>query len=237
MPMNVSTIPCNIQSRILVYGSNPFTTCRPLSVAEEKRIDHIFRLADLVGPSDRFDEFALLAAKLSGGWLSSTHVRFQNVYEPSNDPQRMTTASQLCGESDPALPRCRAMVRELSAGDHALYDRAVARFEKSLAAARNDVTDEALAALRATSEARTRLNTFVRKCWVDRECMANETAKAQYASPKCKDGRIDLTPARRPRAKVYNHLYTVRECRQVRNRLLAKLKRHERLKEKGHNRD
>ncbi|EOD24429.1 hypothetical protein EMIHUDRAFT_238464 [Emiliania huxleyi CCMP1516] len=141
----------------------------------------LWRQADLVGPTERMAEFAVLAARLAGGWLSSTFAtqntfaRLAELSEPGEGEGegryrcrgrkvkgewvgveycRTPTASQarsggeaaemparddegvdrLCGEDDPALPACRAMVRRIAADDHWLHDAAVARFEATLAA-------------------------------------------------------------------------------------------------------
>lgn len=225
-PMNASNLPCNLQSLILIYGRNPYSTrtCHALSQEERKRVDDVLRIADLVGPMERFDEFAMLAARLAGGWMSSTHVRLQNTFVPSNDT-RFRDAAGLCRESDPELPRCRAMVRELAPGDHYLYDRAVALFDRSMEAARSDFGPEEIAAHHQAADARSSLTRWARQCWIRPSCMSNETERAVYESPKCGKGRVDVTPGRRAREKVYNYLGTARTCKRQAKRRDRRLKR------------
>lgn len=212
-PMNASTLPCDLQSLILIYGWNPYRTCHAFSEEERKRVDDILKLADLVGPMGRFDDFAMLAARLAGGWMSSTHIRLQNAHVPSSDPTRFRDAAGLCGESDPQLPRCRSLVRRLAPADHYLYDRAVALFDRSMEAARSDLGPEDVAAHHEAADARSLLARWTRKCLRRRSCMKNETERALYQSPKCGQGRIDVTPGRRTRKKVYNHFRTSRMCK------------------------
>ena len=142
--LNETSLPCNLQARLLLGEKNYWRrSCLRLSASEQQRVARAVALADVVAPLDRFDEAIVLAARLTGGWLGSTYSR-SNEHRTSADPARLKNASELCGESDPALPRCRALVRRLAPDDHALYARAVAAFETQLAAHRGAEWDEEL---------------------------------------------------------------------------------------------
>ncbi|EOD22026.1 hypothetical protein EMIHUDRAFT_240616 [Emiliania huxleyi CCMP1516] len=114
--INASSLPGNLQARILASG---YTSTRhlsgqrgPLSPGESARVELALRTADLVAPTERFREFAVLASVLVGGWLSPTYHSANRAHEGASD---------LCSEADPATPRCRALVRSAAADDHRLY--------------------------------------------------------------------------------------------------------------------
>ena len=53
----------------------------PLSPGESARVELALRTADLVAPTERFREFAVLASVLVGGWLSPTYHSANRAHE------------------------------------------------------------------------------------------------------------------------------------------------------------
>jgi len=107
--INASSLPGNLQARILASGYtstrhlsgqrgplSPGESARarrdvmlhrrisflgPLSPGESARVELALRTADLVAPTERFREFAVLASVLVGGWLSPTYHSANRAHE------------------------------------------------------------------------------------------------------------------------------------------------------------
>ena len=117
-----------MQSRILLgMGGNlgPRATskcgrCGPLTSAEREQLTQHLSLVDILAPVDCFDEQVVLLTQLVGGWVATTYLDENVNSEMKTDRAGLggtldlRNASDLCGEDDPRLPRCRELVRSLA---------------------------------------------------------------------------------------------------------------------------
>jgi len=210
--INASSLPGNLQARILASG---YTSTRhlsgqrgPLSPGESARVELALRTADLVAPTERFREFAVLASVLVGGWLSPTYHSANRAHEGvagdgawgcgpragSRDALKCyaLNASDLCSEADPATPRCRALVRSAAADDHRLYALAVARFDETLAAHDGPAFRAQLASHAAAVDALER-----RSCQAYLPC--RRATAGTRRPPECARGLANANPDMNPR--------------------------------------
>ena len=154
--LNATTLPANLQSRIILgmyhgfvpnWGrsglSNCGIKCGPLTSVEHKQLKHALSLVDVLAPMDCYDEMVVLLTQVVGDWFATSFVKDNvNKYiSPSrggiggigpDGPLDLRNASDLCGEDDPRLPRCRGLVRSLAADDEWLYQTAADRFALQL---------------------------------------------------------------------------------------------------------
>ena len=154
--LNATTLPANLQSRIILgivphgfvpnwgrSGLSKCGECGPLTSVEHKQLKHALSLVDILAPMDRYDEMVVLLTQVVGDWVATSFVKdnVNRVIRPSrggigglgpDGPLDLRNASDLCGEDDPRLPRCRGLVRSLAADDEWLYQTAVGRFALQL---------------------------------------------------------------------------------------------------------
>ena len=144
--LNMTTLPANLQSRIILGspgnvapdGTAKCGRCGPLTSAERAQLTHYLSLVDILAPMDCYGEMVVLLTQVVGDWFATTFLD-QNVHgllradRPGlSGSLDLRNASDLCGEDDPQLPRCRALVRRLAADDHRLYQTAAGRFALQL---------------------------------------------------------------------------------------------------------
>ena len=101
-------------------------------------LHRLVSLVDILAPMDCYVEMVVLLTQVVGDWFATTFLD-QNVHglvradRPGlSGPLNLRNASDLCGEDDPQLPRCRELVRSLAADDHRLYQTAAGRFALQL---------------------------------------------------------------------------------------------------------